>query len=203
VRPWLVVIGVVFLTLAAGIVAALYFAEDGTPTLSTVVTPYPPFSLGPNAVEHLTFGGTNGSSEQFNLVWHSSGAIVVILEQTQLCTASCGGEQVLVNWSSNTSGAWSGPGPFHFPLQCVLENSQAVSSTVTLTGRSVASNPNHLGLDVELLLGAGAGGLLLVGGLAIFLGVFLRGDPYGGRPPIVSRSAEDAEEIARDAPPGH
>ena len=202
-RPWLVVVGVVFLTLAAGTLAALYFTGDGNPTVSTVVTPYAPFNLGPNASERLTFGGSNGTSEQFNLVWRASAAISVVLQETPTCPASCGVGHVLVNWTSNVSGSWAGSGPFRFPIQCLLENPGAGPATVSLTGRAVATNPTHLALDFELMLGAGSAGLLLVGGLAIFLGIFLRGDPYGSAPGVVSRSAEDVEEIAGEDSPDH
>ena len=60
-----------------------------------------------------------------------------------------------------------------------------------------------LSLEFDLLLGAGAAGLFLVGALAIFLGLFLRGDPYGPRLPLVSRSADDVEDLAQDDPPDH
>jgi hypothetical protein len=201
VRPWLVVIGVVFLTLAAGTLAVLYFGGDGNPT--TVVTPYAPFTLGADTSERVTFDGSNGTSEQFSLNWHASDPINVTLEESQPCSGNCSLELVLFEWSSNTSGTWSGSGAFRYPLQCVIENSQSRASTVSLTGRAVSSTPMHFGLEVELILGAGAAGLLLVSGLAIFLGLFLRGDPYGPRPPLVSRSADDAEEIASGRPPDH
>ncbi|MGA7862372.1 MAG: hypothetical protein WCB19_11060 [Thermoplasmata archaeon] len=60
-----------------------------------------------------------------------------------------------------------------------------------------------LSLEFDLLVGAGAAGLFLVGVLAIFLGLFLRGDPYGPRLPLVSRSADDADEMAQDDPSDH
>jgi hypothetical protein len=201
VRPWLVVVGVVFLTLAGGTLAILFLGGDGNPT--TVVTPYAPFSLGPNVSQSLTLDGSNGSSEQFSLVWHSSAPIIVSLLEPQACSGNCSQGRVLFSWPSNLSGAWSGTGPFHYPLQCLVRNTATHSSTVSLTGRAVASTPTHFGLEVEVILGSGAAGLFLVGGLAIFLGLFLRGDPYGPRPPLVSQSADDVEEIAEEPPPDH
>lgn len=198
-RPWLVVIGVVFLALAGGTLATLYFGSSGNPT--TVVTPYSQLSLGANTTERLSLYGSNGSSEQFSLVWQASTPIAVILEQVLPCPGHC--DHVLVAWSSNLSGTWAGSGPFAYPLQCVLENAQSHPTTVTLTGRAVTSNPTHFSLEIEFVLGAGAAGLLLVGGLAVFLGVFLKGDPYGPRSPEVSPSPEDAEEVAGEGPPDH
>ena len=200
-RPWLVVIGVVFLTLAGGTLAILYLGGDGSPT--TVVTPYAPFSLAPNASESLALDGPNGSSEQFTLAWHASVPIVVSLIESQPCAANCSQGRILFNWTSNASGAWSGTGPFRYPLECVLHNTATRTATVSLTGRAVASSMVHFALEVELILGAGAAGLILVGGLAIFLGLFLRGDPYGPESPLVSQSADDAEDIVGGPPPSH
>jgi hypothetical protein len=200
VRPWLVVIGVVFLTLSAGTIAILYFGGDGNPT--TVVTPYQPLALAANETEPLTLYGSNGSSEQFSLNWHATAPLAVTLIESN-CTATCSATHVLVNWSSSLSGAWTGSGPFVYPLRCTVHNLQSEPVTLSLTGRAVASSTAHFSLGFEVVLGAGAAGLLVVAGLAIFLGIFLRADPYGPEPDLVSRSAEDVEEIAGPPPPDH
>lgn len=198
-RPWLVVVGVVFLTLSGGTLATLYFGGDGSPT--TVVTPYAQFNLGANTTENLPLYGPNSSTGQFSLVWQANSPIVVTLEEAQPCPGQCA--EVLYEWSSNLSGKWEGTGSFKYPLQCVLDNAGSRSATVTMTGRAVGTNPTHFPLEVDLVLGAGAAGLLLVGGLAIFLGLFLRGDPYRERPSTVSPSAEDLDETVREESPDH
>lgn len=200
-RPWLVVIGVVFLTLAGGTMAVLFFGGDGNPT--TVVTPYPSFNLGSNETEYLPLDGSNGTSEQFSLVWHATSPIGVTLVETEPCSLNCSLGLTLVSWSSSTSGTWTGTGPFRYPLHCELRNNATQTVSASLTGRAVASTPTHFGLEVEVILGSGAAALLLVGGLAIFLGLFLRGNPYGPRPSLTSPSAEESEELSGGPPPGH
>ncbi len=203
VRPWLVVVGIVFLTLAAGTLATLYFAGAGNPTVTSVATPYPTFALWANETLILPFSGPNGSAEQFSLAWHASSRIGLVLEAQRSCVATCVPSRVLANWSSNTSGNWRGAGPFPYPLLCVLRNLQSHLTNVTLTGRAVATNPTRLSWMFEVVVGAGGVGLVVVGGISLFIGLFLRGDPYGPDPPLVSRSADDAEALAREPPPAH
>ncbi len=62
---------------------------------------------------------------------------------------------------------------------------------------STATSP----LWTALLVDAVAVALGAVGAVALFLGLFLRGGVFRGPPPMVSRSAEDAEEIAGGSPP--
>jgi len=203
VRPWLVVIGMVFLTLALGSAATLYFAIQGTSTVSTTVTSPPTFSVGAHGTQVLFFSGSNGSSERFSLSWHSTGPLSVQLEEPPTCAASCGDRLLLWSWPSNLTGAWAGNGPFTYPLVCVLQNLLSRTANVTLTARVVATTPTHPSLGFVVIVGAGAGALFIVGGLAIFLGLFLRGNPYGLQAAPVSRSAEDVEELTRDERPGH
>lgn len=192
-RPWLVVIGVVFLTLAAGTLAALLFAGSGNQSTATTPTTYRLSGILPNATEELPFSGSGGASEQFSLVWQATGALHVVLRQTQPCSGSCGGDPLLVAWPSNSSGDWSGSGPFHFPLLCDIQNVQSQPLNVTLSGRAVSSSPTTLSLEFEVILGAAAAGLFLVGGLAAFIGLFLRGSPFLPGPAPVRRSADDLE----------
>jgi hypothetical protein len=205
VRPWLVVVGIIFLTLAIGTAATIYFAGQGNPSRSTV-----PFAvtlpLLPNESETLSPPGSNGSSEQFLLTWHSSVPIELTLESPAGCAklaGPCWSTSILESWDASTSGYWIGSGPFHYPLQCLLKNPQNVSATVTVSTSATSTNPTHLSLLIEIVLGAGAAGLFVVGGLAVFLGLFLRADPYGPEPPVVPRSADDVEELYPGPPPDH
>ena len=196
-RPWLVVIGMIFLTLAVGTAATIYFAGQGTSEFTTFDSP-PTFSLGPNASQALFLNGSNGSSEEFSLSWHSSSIISFLLQEPRPCPSQCGQHLLLVNWSSNLSGVWHAAGPFNYPLLCVLHNHGSVATNVTVSARALATKQTPPSWGFDLILGAGAVALFVVGGLAVFLGLFLRGDPYGPPRPLISRSAEDVEELARD-----
>jgi hypothetical protein len=206
VRPWLVVAGIIFLTLAAGTGATIYFAGQGNPARASA--PIGPITLpvGPDGSETLSLAGVNGTAEVFSFSWHSTSPVAVVLDSPNGCSTPsgpCWGATTLDTWSSNTSGNWTGSGPFHYPLQCLLKNTHTDPSNVTLKWRASSTSPTHLSLAVEIVLGAGAAGLFAVGGLAVFLGLFLRSDPYGAEPRIVSRSADDMEELSRGPPPDH
>jgi hypothetical protein len=203
VRPWLTVIGVLFLTLGLGTAATLYFAGQDNPTTYTAVTAPPTFSLGPGATDVIPLNGANGSVEQFHLAWHSSAPLKVLLFEPEACTAPCSERLSLENWSANLSGTWTGSGPFNYPLYCAVTNLQSNALNVTLIGRAESTTPTHPSLLFEIVLGGGAGALLVVGGLAVFLGVFLRQNPYGPEPPLLPRSPEAIDEWARDEPPSH
>jgi len=203
VRPWLVVLGTLFLTLGLGTGAALYFSGQANPILTTTVTPPLNYSLAPNQTDVAFLAGSNGSSEVFHFSWHSSAPLDVLLQEQEPCKAPCGDRQLLVNWSVNRSGTWEGFGPFLYPLICVLTNDHGTPVNVSVSSRADSTAPSHVSLLFALILGGGAAALLIVGGLAVFLGVFLRGDPFGPDPPVVSRSPDDVEEWARDPPSNH
>lgn len=197
-RPWLVAIGGLFLTLAVGTVAVLYLAAVGSGTVVTNISPPYPVALAPNQTVTLPFNGSSGSSETFNLVWHATGAIDVVLQQSTPCTPACSGGAILVVWTASLSGTWSGHGPFHYPLLCLLTNPQTRATNATILGRAVSTIPSPLPWVYLLLLGAGSAGLFVVGGLAVFLGLFLQGNPYGPRPPLISRSPDDLGDLELD-----
>jgi hypothetical protein len=205
VRPWLVVVGIIFLTLAIGTATTIYFAGQGNPVRSTV--PFDlPLTLTPGENETVNPAWSNGTSELFSLTWHSSVPVEVTLESPAGCatrSGPCWSTSVLDSWDATTFGMWGGHGPFHYPLQCILENPENVTASVTVTSIASSTNPSHLPLLVELALGAGAAGLFVVGGLAIFLGLFLRSDPYGPEPPVTPRTPEDVEELYGRSPPDH
>lgn len=199
-RPWLVVVGIVFLTLGIGSATTLYLGDQGSVSSTNGTGPIS-FPLGSNSSEVLTLQGTNGTTEHFRLQWAASSAIAVELESSAGCSSggsTCWPSAVLAQWSGSASGVWAGAGPFHYPLLCVLKNSNADPSAVTVSGRASAETPVHETLVVSLLLGLSAAALFIVGGLAVFLGLFLASDPYGPAAPPVSRSAEDVEEILED-----
>lgn len=197
-RPWLVFVGMLFLTLAGGLVASLLLASGGNTTTSTTVTHPPVFSLAPNATATVPLSGFNGSSEQLTLNWVSTRPIHFVLQSPAGCSGGCWTSSTLAIWLSNMTGSWQGSGPFHFPLLCLLHNPLTQSTNISLTSRAVATSPTMPSLELELVVGAGAAALFAVGGLAVFLGVFLRTNPYAGPRALVSRSANDVEELTKE-----
>jgi hypothetical protein len=82
-----------------------------------------------------------------------------------------------------------------------VSSTTGVVATFQATAVDAYTVVTPLSTGFELLLDASAGALLAVGGVLVFLGLFLRGNVYGPPPPVVSRSADDVEEIARGGPP--
>ncbi len=204
-RPWLVVVGIVFLTLGIGSATTLYLGDQGAVSSSNGTGPIS-FPLGSNSSEVLTLQGTNGTTEHFRLQWAASSPLSVELESSAGCSSdgtTCWPSDVLVQWSGSTSGDWTGAGPFHYPLLCVLKNLNSDPSAVTVSGRASAETSVHETLVVSLVLGLSAAALFVVGGLAVFLGLFLASDPYGPPAPPVSRSADDVDEILDEPGPRH
>jgi hypothetical protein len=203
VRPWLAVIGVIFLTLGVGLASTLYLGAQGTVTSSTFDTAPIPFLLSPNESESLTLPGANGTTESFQLVWTSALPIRVTLGSPKGCAGPagpCWNASTLVTWASSRSGQWSGAGPFHYPLICTVVNPGADGSNVTVASRSAATSTARPSVLFEVVLGTAAAALFIVGGLGVFLATFLRADPYGEPLSLGPRSAEDLEDPSAENP---
>ncbi len=204
-RPWLVVVGIVFVTLGAGSLAALYFGDQGSVSATNGTGPVT-FPLASNASEVLTLQGTNGTTEHFDFAWSSSSIIWVQLEWSAGCApggVGCWPAETIALWNANQSGDWTGTGPFHYPMLCILRNTNSDPATVTVSSRATAETAVHVTLVFALVLGLSAAGLFVVGGIAVFLGLFLASDPYGPSPSLVSRSAEDVDEVVEGPDPRH
>lgn len=120
---------------------------------------------------------------------------------------------VLKSWSGSTSGNWTTTGPTSsgYCVQVVNENG---SESVSFSGEFVESYPapsHHLPM-LPLAFGIGGGALLIgMGGLAIYLGVFLppgvyRSSPEGSPGDDPDEPYDDRTERpldgGRNGPPG-
>lgn len=179
-RPWLVLVGMVFLTIAVG-TAVTYYAASTSPTSGTTyVTPIH-LTVAGNATESYLIAGGNGSTERLSFSWSSTAPVRVALSEPGACTGSgpCSADRILANWTLATRGNWSASMHFTFPIQCVFVNENGASVSVDGTARAWSSATANLPLTLEVAVLAGVAALSVVAGAAIFLGLFLRADPYG------------------------
>ena len=192
-RPWLVVLGASLLLIGVGALSGLLFLpptgvrQQSTSQLVGHATP-------PGTLGTFLISGVADHRGTVALNWSSTGPVSVQFEPATCSsgTTPCSGP-VLREWPRNTSGtySWSGPLDGLYQLTWVTPprvfanvSASAVVSWTVIPPTSVA----------EWTAEVASGLLAVVGGIGLFLGVFLRGN-YRIPPPTVSRHAEDAEAI--------
>ena len=200
-RPWLVIIGVAFLTLAVGTLGSLYLPSAPGPSTSVhtftgLPEPAPSRSSGSSPAINPV-----NTSSTFLLTWRSTVNLNVSWPWGN--GPSCGGGlpcapllQPLATWSNQTSGSWSFTGRLTGPLYLEWYNPGPSGGSISFTLRQTVTSGSGLAGIGALLVDASLVILAAIGGLALFLGVFLRGGVYRGPAPLVSQSAEDAEAIS-------
>ncbi len=200
-RPGLVSVGVLFAVLAAGMLLAVNLSPSTSENRDWFTLP--PQPVGGNATGAALIQGTDTASGTFELHWSATMAARVDLYAAPGCTApapTCATGTPLVGWASQASGNWSTSGDLRFPYLLVWSSPSGAPGTFSANAlESSPGSPSYLALG-NLVIDGGAATLALVGAVAIFLGLFLRGGVYRGPAPLVSRSAEDAAEIARGPP---
>ncbi len=193
-------VGGVFLALAVGGLVALFLIPIPTPTVTD--TSSTSWTAGPRSANSTEILGPSYLNAAFEVHWQSSVPLTVRLYASGGCapgSPGCPDWQLVVTFNNTSGGNWSTPGPVRFPYLVAWSNPANAAGTVVLTTMTTESGSAGLAPLSEILLGLGVGALGFVGGLALFLGLFLRGGVYHGPAPLVSRGAEDVEELA--APP--
>jgi hypothetical protein len=185
----------ILITIAAGSVATVYFAEHSSGVTSTVTTLIGPTVVSPNSTDSESFYGPNASHVQFTLYWSADRPVRVTLAETMGCVGSGCGQLTLAVWPSNQTGRWTTSQRLQYPVTVTFLNMGTDPAAISGAARSVTNAPFPFPWLALVAVGVSAAALFVLGGLALFLGLFLRHDPYGPRPPVVSQSAEDVEEI--------
>ncbi|MGA8302992.1 MAG: hypothetical protein WA691_08535 [Thermoplasmata archaeon] len=147
--------------------------------------------------------GVNESSAQVNLVWAASQEMDVALYSPGPCPHSggtCPTGAPIISWVGDT-GKWSASGSLSFPLYLNLTNPNGTIATFSGTlvetySTSVLTDPTW-SLFVPLL---GAVVLIAIGGVAIFLGMFLGRGVYSGSTAPPTRYDGWDEEYEGDDP---
>lgn len=183
VRPGLVTVGVAFLVLGAGTVASIY-ALPMQPTTDQQSTVVPLGFVAGHGGGQASLSGTDSSAASFRVQWSSSVNLSVDLYDAPGCSAS--GSCVLTNpvrsWTGNTSGDVTVTGALAFPFVLVWSNPSDASGSFQAQAVETYHAHGALPTLTLLLVDGTAGTLILVGGVGLFLGLFLRGGVYRAPP---------------------
>jgi len=193
-------VGIGVAIIGAGVITSIAFL----PTTQSVSQTWPITALNIQANQSVArafpVATQGGSSEQFELDWVASGIVSVSMYNASACSSPSGACPInsfaAVNWLGNTSGKWVAPNPLPQYYEVVVWDVSHVP--VNFTGHAVETYSAPWGqlpswATISILLG----GVVLVGlgGMALFLGVFLRPSVYRGDaayPPL------DPYELDRD-----
>jgi hypothetical protein len=179
VRTGLVVLGVVIAVLGAGLVLSLFILDSGAST-TTLVSPSVP-SLSPQGSQSWDILGTQSSTATVSLSWFASGPADVSLVPGTPCSSStgyCPTGNYSLNWTSATSGKGTLTGLTSYGYLLMVHNpgtkALSFSATVSVTFARGSSVPTW---TWGLIAGGGIT-LLAIGGVALFLGLFLAPGVY-------------------------
>lgn len=201
-RPGLVAVGTVLVVLAVGAVAVVTLVPSGTHVTQNTVH-IPPTGTGANETQTALLPGTTATEATFSVSWQSSVPTQVWLYSVPGCTRAslaCATGSAVEHWSAATAGNWTSDSDLVFPYLVVWNTSSPTPGVWQLSAAETVTTSLALPLWETVVIIAAGAALALVGGVAVFLGLFLRGGVYQGPAPVVSRSAEDAEPVARGPP---
>ncbi len=193
VRPWLVVIGIVFALVGGALIGSAFYIPNApsvtqTKQLSAAVNP------GPGQEWPFVFGGTSPSTVSVD--WTASNGANVSFWSAAPCSSGkslCPVGGALVSWTGAATGHWSLPGASGSDY--LLSISTATPSGLVFNGTVSATYvAPHSSLGIPTILVVVGGVLLLaVGAIALFLGLFLPSGVYA--------RVERYEELAEGTEP--
>lgn len=205
-RPGLVLIGTVIGVIGAGLIVTLFFLSSSALTTNRTSFENPTLSAQSTWQEVVT-RSTPGQASVV-LTWNSSEPVNVTFTPAQTCDSLLGYCPVgapVFNWTLKTSGQStdSSASATAYILGVVNPNSgeSRVSAVVSVTYNPGSPLPDW----GWILIVAGGVILVAIGGIAVFLGLFLPGGVYQdpgqvmrGRPPIFEPPEEPGS--GRDGP---
>lgn len=197
-RVGLLVVGAAVALIGAGVLLASFSLSQGATSsqLDTVSLP----AIAPHSTFGQQLGGVNQSSATVSLDWSSTGYLDVAVFPAVPCPHGpgvCPSSKAAASWSG-ISGRWSTSGSFSFPLFLNLSNPNATPTAFSATFREsyTTSSPVNPTLSLFVSL-VGAVVLFIIGGVAVFLGLFLPKGVYspGRGQPITEDPDEEYEDF--------
>jgi hypothetical protein len=184
VRRGLLVVGVLLALVGAGLLASLfYFPNSQTTTLVTNATIT---GIGPNESRTTSLSEVTTGSGSLGITWTGTSPANVSMWALASCqggNADCPVGPPLATWTAVTSGHWSMNGSVAVGYLILVKNvgTLILIFSATTTERYSVTTPF---LTVPLWAFMITGGLVLVaiGGIAVFLGLFLPGGVYSTPP---------------------
>lgn len=206
-RPGLVVVGGLLVTLGASALASIYVLAPPAPTTTTSITGAPVSVPARQEASTPPISLVTSGAATLRVTWQSTTDVNASLTAGTACAGlppACGTADTLAS-GGGRSALWVVGSPGRGPIYITWYNNGSVAASVRYTIAETVASPDQLPAVVQLLVDIALGSLTAIGGLALFLGLFLRGGVYRRPAPLVSRSADDAEAIAGDpsggAPP--
>ncbi len=184
VRTRLIAAGLAIGLVGGGLVAAVVLGLAGS---STAVTTSISEEIFSGVTDNWTLHLTPTSHGTLALTWTSSAPATVSLWRAGPCATApgtCATGPALAEWGRSGSGQWSTSGAIGGLY--VLSASNAGNTTLTLNAAETETYTNSgttMSVAVVWLVLIGAALLLTVGGVAVFLGLFLTTGVYAERPP--------------------
>jgi hypothetical protein len=219
VRTGLVIVGVTLMIVGAGVTLSAFF-EPGAPLLSKV-NPLAAPNLQPDLPRTMVVWLQNTSSGTLQMSWVASSNVNVSVYRATSCAfvsyatkaIYCPAGPALASWPANSSGHWSTSGTISFPFLLNLEDSgpKAVNVSAVFTEQWESTGPS---VPTWIFVSTLAGGIacISIGGVAIFLGLFLRSGVYDRDEPeermagtdpdlVLEPDGADADDDLLDDPP--
>jgi len=196
VRTGLIAVGAAMALVGAGVVVAItlpFSPADSSQTDRTWEAPVPAKAEVFHDVEAASVGAAS-----ISLSWHSTKAVAVYWYEAGPCAAPSVGWCVdggpLQTWTPTTSGNWTSSGPAASEY-CIMVD-DPTNSALNFSAEFVESypDPGHPIPTLPLALGVSGGALLIgLGGVAIYLGLFLPTGVYSSAPGGSEGDDEDLE----------
>ncbi len=184
-RLGLVVVGLAFVVVGAGLVVTFFVFSSGVPP-GGLTRSISAVQMSPNSTQVWTLATVSTDHGTLTLDWSSSGPSNVALARAAACPSSsglCPVSPALVVWDANSSGSWKSSGGVSsaYFLTATSRSSNAVNLNATLS-ESYPGTAFGLGSPELILLTIGCVLLLGTGAVGVFLGLFLPGGVYQPAP---------------------
>ncbi|MCI4335954.1 MAG: hypothetical protein L3K17_01980 [Thermoplasmata archaeon] len=203
-RTGLVALGTGFLALAvAGVVALFLIPIPASTVTSSTTTSWTAAAGSSNGTEIAGAPSVQGS---FVLHWQTHLPLAVKVYLSQGCepgVGNCPAWQLIFSAADMPEGNFSEGAPLHFPFLFSWSNPSSAAGPITLSAATTTQGETSLAPVSQVLLGLGVAALGFVGGVTLFLGLFLRGGVYDVAQGPRLRSPPDLvpEDEGPDRPP--
>ena len=195
-RPGLVAIGLALVAVGA-LVGYTGFSIQGTSQSTGFIRAISAPNIAPHQDRVLVVSVVNSSVGSFALSWSATAALNVSLFQGVPCNSVsryCSSGPALAAWPGLATGNWSRSGAIVTPYLLSMEN--LGKANATLVGSMAESYPDGTRpppTTTVLTVLAGAILLVAIGGMALFLGLFLRGGVYTEPESVSPRYAHELD----------
>ena len=198
-RLRLVVTGIAVALVGGGLVASIFIASDAPPPSVNSQAAWAMVRAGTS--DNLSYSLTATSSGSLTLGWGASVPASVVLWRGVPCATAkgtCVGSTPLAIWPFNSTGRWWTAGTIGSVYVVSVADGAFANLEFNDTLRESFTGSSHpLAAPMWLLTLTGGGILLAIGGVAVFLGLFLPSGVYSrvpDDPPALGAWEEDPRE---------